>query len=348
MNDRYSSFQPTTQQAYLPDSQEPTFSTFIQPPLITTRPQPVATNESLGGSRSEPLGRHLNVNPADQAGGNSEPLYRQFSQWSSARNSRQLSLSFTGLSSGSSSESEDEPAGGGSFPSTLKSRGSTIKAERMAVASESVSTLKPTSTTPQETHRSDSPEENSKTPPFNSSTSARSSILLPATTQSLASTSNTDCSSLSTGLESMNTTISTPTIPPNHLPTPTIELRRIAGRDSLPAPGNSNRSSSSSNPAHSIASVSPQTVATTKSTDSGIRSDEDSSSDSQGHQENHTSEGPRILEEEEDPFKAPSQLETSFSKPKETGPETSDPFGLGLGDMSSELFAAFDNFSTFK
>ena len=367
MNNRYSSFQPPTQQMYLPNSQEPTFSTFQQPPSVSSRQQPVAA--------SEPLTRHLLINSLmGSLGGNSDPMSRRFS---GSRNSRQVSLSFTGLSSDSSGESDDEAAaGGGSFPSTLKSRGSTIKAEGLTGASESIATLN-TSVTPQAVNRSVTPDEN-KSAPYDSSTSARSSIVLPAITQSLASTSNTDCSSfISTGLESMNTTYSTPTMPPNHSTTSGgIELTRLTDekfrRDSLTAPGmSSNRSSSSSNPSHSLASVSPQTVITTKSNDSGIRSDEDSSSDNQGHQLQDThlpKKSPKLRQapsrpppppppprspkpSEEDPFDPVPQLETSFSSDaarKSPQPPQEDPFGLGLGDMSSELFAAFSSFSTFK
>ena len=451
MNGRYSPFQPPTHQMYLPDSQEPTFSIFLKPPSTTSRQQPVAV--------SEPLSRQLINNLMGSVGGNSDPMSRRFS---GSRTSRQVSLSFTGLTSDSSSESEDEAAvGGGSFPSTLKSRGSTIKAEKLTEVSESTATLKP-SVTPQAVNRSETPDEN-KSAPYDSSTSTRSSIVLPAITHSLASTSNTDCSSfMSTGLESMNTTYSTPTMQPNHT-SGGIEMTRLTDekfrRDSLTATGpSSNRSSSSSNPAHSLASVSPQTVITTKSTDSGIRSDEDSSSDSQGHQLQDThalksspklrrapppperspnlrqapppperspnlrqapppperspnlrqapppperspnlrqapppperspnlrqappppERSPNLRQvppppeksaklrqpppppqrspklSEEDPFEPPTLFETSFSSrdaaQKSPQPPQEDPFaGLGLGDMSSELFAAFSSISTFK
>ena len=349
MNDRYTAFQPTTHQLYMPNSHQPTFSTFMQPPKPSFHDQPIATSMEPSDSFSEPISRRLlTLDPFEAS---SEPLNRRHRN---SRASAHISLSFSGLSDGESSESEDEP-GGGSFPSTLKSRGSTIKPEGLKDASESISTLQPPHT-PLIANRSVSPDESSKTSPFDGTASGRSSILLPATTHSLKSTSGTDCSSfVSTGLDSMNTTFSTPTPAPVQPATlGGIELRTLADekrRNGTTATGCSNRSSGSSNPAHSITSVSPQTEVTTKSTDSGIRSDEDSGSDGQGHQEARVAERPSRQEQDDNLFRAPPQTETSFSESRRESQrisQSSDPFGLGLGDMSSELFAAISSISTFK
>lgn len=170
-----------------------------------------------------------------------------------------ISLSFSVLDnvsdgeSGSESESE-----GGSFPSTLKSRvslnASSTLTPKADTIGESLVTLQPATPTVPPTLL---PRPDTATSTVGESTSNRSSILLPAPTCS------TDRSSFySTGIDSISTTFSTPQPHPlSHTPLG-IEMRAYGVEGGVDRNG-----------------LPPQVMTTPfKSTDSGIRSDDDSSS----------------------------------------------------------------------
>ena len=262
-----------------------------------------------------------------------------------------ISLSFSILDDDSmASGSDEDEEGEGSFPSTLKSRvsvatGTVPASSSGAEKAESLSTLQPVSLSPALAPPT-VPPPGSPDPAASTtaeSASSRSSIVMPAAI-------STDRSSFySTGIDSVSTTFSTPLPHPlSHTPNSNggMELKSYYG-------GGVDHTE-----------LRPQVMTTPfKSTDSGIRSDEESSSSKScdsGHMirranlpGNHSNQAPPPL------LPAPTDLtsEIELRDPRTERLRDSNlrdsnssrvSLGLGVTDFSSELMAAFDNFSSFK
>ena len=278
------------------------------------------------------------------------------------RQADKVSLSFSVLDNVENSSGSDSDEDGGSFPSTLKSKCSINTAPNLIGAqsdsdimtAESLATLQPLSPSlpPTSNILSVSPDLASKTSILEESVSDRSSILIQATA------SGTDRSSFySTGIDSISTTFSTPlplSLPPNNAPNAGMETRTY-GYSSEDHSTNSTHPLGNIIPENTLDSVSPQIVTTPfKSTDSGIRSDEESnSSESQGtgnHDSNEshvTTNGDHVIKRNQIPT-TNDKLRKSLTS-SHTSQTSFTLFGdLGLTDMSSELMATFDSFSTFK
>ena len=246
-----------------------------------------------------------------------------------------VSLSFSVLddTGGNISSSSDSEEDGGSFPSTLKSRTSGNNVAAMAdIITESMATLQPT--TPnlpldfQAPPLSISPDIPSKT-----SASNRSSIVNQAT-------SGTDRSSFySTGIDSISTTQSTPLPSSSSVTNHNIELKTYATNEDhgMLHPISARYQGQNDTPE----SISPQTMTTPfKSTDSGIRSDDESNSSTGSH-----NMAPNVTTNTTKTELRHPQID-NLTRDSLHSSRTS--FGLGLMDMSSELMATFDSFSTFK
>ena len=259
---------PRGQTLLSPRSTEPTFTTFMS---STDNHRPISTDMYLYKNLDDAPNRHSSASAISDVimrrpNGAKKRTSGHMSGTSIGRGGDQLSLSFSVLSGDMDSSSSDSDDGGGSFPSTLKSTrsGTTMTTDNGGVSTTvggSISTLQhssPLGVYPQ----SESPDI-SKTSTIDDSTSAHSSVMLQQTAPSI---SGTDRSSFySTGIDSVSTTFSTPlpnSIPANH--TPTIELKTYTTY-------NDDTLSNRSRPIET-SSVSPFTG---KSTDSGIRSDED-------------------------------------------------------------------------
>lgn len=309
---------------YSSQSLEPTYSTFMNDTL-----QPISvTLERNSTSDSRYSGSSVLYDPVVKR----KKISSGHLSSSSLRGVDKVSLSFSVLSSGDtldSSSNESDNEGGGSFPSTLKSQRS-VTGTNLAMQYDSqlvsqissIATLQPIS--PQPTVPvTISPDVVSKTSTMDDSVSARSSMVLQTTAQSV---SGTDRSSfISTGIDSISTTLSTPlpnSVLSNHTPNTGMELRTYASSTDETHPRiHLTEHSTESN------SLSPQVTTTTfKSTDSGIRSDDENLM-------NGVVETPSLR------VKTDERLETESSHTSRTS------FGLGLSDLQSDLMAALDSFN---
>lgn len=255
-----------------------------------------------------------------------------------------LSLSFSILDDSIGSGEGSDEEGDGSFPSTLKSRVSvgTAPASSQTEKAESLATLQPSSLSPALATPTILPP---ASPDIAASTTAesassRSSILMPAAV-------STDRSSFySTGIDSISTTFSTP-LPHLLGHTPSIN----GGIEMKSYSGGGDQSE-----------LRPQMMTTPiKSTDSGIRSDEESSASSKSYDSGH------VTRKTESSSSISNQAPPPAPPTESTGIQLRDPrtealrnsnlrdsdtsrasLGLGVTDFSSELLAAFDNFSSFQ
>ena len=315
-----------------PRSTEPTFTTFMS---ATDNHRPISTEKYSYISLDDPPNRHSGASAISdvimrRSSGVKKRTSGHMSGTSAGRGGDQISLSFSVLSGDMDSSSSDSDDGGGSFPSTLKSTksGTTMTTDNGGVSGTgggSISTLQhssPLGIYPQ----SESPDI-SKTSTMDDSTSARSSVVLQQTAPSI---SGTDRSSFySTGIDSISTTFSTPlpnSIPANH--TPTIELTTYTAY-------NDDTLSNRSRPLET-SSTSPFTG---KSTDSGIRSDE----------ETPFSNGHLAVNSKPDPARSELGVNNgnlAVNNEMDSSHANRTSFGLGLSDMSSELMAAFEQFGS--
>lgn len=337
---------------FSPKSNDLAYSTFLPPEPSTRKPMPVVMEEETNPLQQ--TCRHSGTSLLSEAilrrpsGGKKRRSGHLSGKSIGSGGGDHLSLSFSVLSgnddSGSSTSSSDNE-GEGSFPSTLKSTKSTITGTTAPESGQqssvvggagSISTLQQPS--PLEMYPpTETSDVSSKTSTMDDSVSARSSVLLQPTNQSISG--GTDRSSFySTGIDSVSTTFSTPlptSTSANH--TPSIELKTYSinddqgGRPSVPMGANS---------------TSPYTG---KSTDSGIRSDEETSNIS-------VSVTPSVGIEPSPPtaiagvnLRSPTTGNHLQPDNKTTVRDSSQlsrtSFGLGLSDMSTDLMAAFEQFS---
>lgn len=268
-----------------------------------------------------------------------------------------LSLSFSVLSGNddsSSSTASSDNEGEGSFPSTLKSTKSTITGTLPPPdggqpsdvgGAGSILTLQQPS--PLEMYPPpETSDVSSKTSTMDDSVSARSSVLLQPTNQSISG--GTDRSSFySTGIDSVSTTFSTPL--PNSASTnntPSIELKTYSSNDDSHGPGMAGRST---RPMETN-STSPFTG---KSTDSGIRSDEENSNFSVSITPLPKPTEPSVVLRKPPPPPPSNAATNNHLQPSEANKTnlrdssqlSRTSFGLGLSDMSTDLMTAFQQFS---
>ena len=377
LRDLNSQFSPSHRTQPLPNHNGPlspdiSCTTFGKDLSSTHQPIPVTIEQHSFNGMSDPIPhvhtRHSNTSyeasmKRFSAQRGSKRSSGRLSTSSLSRQADKVSLSFSVLDNvEDSSGSDSDEDGEGSFPSTLKSKCSINTAPNLMgtqssseiMTAESLATLQPLSPTlPQASNiLSVSPDLASKTSILEESVSDRSSILIPATA------SGTDRSSFySTGIDSISTTFSTPlplSLPPNHPPNAGMEMRTY-GFPCEDHPTTSTHPLSNIIPENTLDSVSPQIVTTPfKSTDSGIRSDEESnSSESQGtgnHDSNEshvTTNGDQVVKRIQIP--TTNDLSRKSRASSHASQTSFTLFGdLGLTDMSSELMATFDSFSTFK
>ena len=340
-----------------PRSTEPTYTTFVSPDL--RRPMPVAMERySYTSLNDTQVTRHSGASMISDAilrrsNGAKKRSSGHLSATSIRKSGDHLSLSFSILSDNdddtASSGSGSDNEGDGSFPSTLKSTRSTTTGtatDSQPLTAGSIVTL----------HQSsplglyppgDSSDIASKTSTMEDSISARSSVVLQPTNHSTSgtehstsgtehSTSGTDRSSFySTGIDSISTTFSTPL--PNSAPinaTPSIDPINAPPSIELKTMNISNDNNQLNKPvAMETSSASPVTG---KSTDSGIRIDEELCLSN-----GHVTETDTIVPLRNDHIK----LQPAISNVRDSSHASRTSFGLGLSDMSSELMAAFEQFS---
>lgn len=342
LNNRYTAIQNLSPEGpYLAASTELlTYSTFGKSVNAPANRQPVASDplahRRIPTSIPNPSHELVPRRPAPRP-----PIGAHMSTVSKNSHQSELSLSFSVLSGDNSSSSDSEEENTGSFPSTLRSKGSTkssaaYQSDGPLLLNDSMQTLQPLATPLSNATQSASPELEvaSKTSTMDESVSARSSVFIPSTAaQSLASAGTGDGSSfISTGIESLST-ISTP-VP--HQSSTAMELKTYGyseGSDTVHNCSLGLRQNGLPN-----GSDSPQ-VATTpfKSTDSGIRSGDDSSS------ELVSSTGMELS--------APAVTIRTSIRATESRPESNTSrgsLGLGISDFSSDLLANFSSYNSFK
>lgn len=334
---------------FSPRSTEPTFTTFLsstdQQRLMSVAMERYSYSSLTDAHQPS---RHSGTSfisdvKMRRASGTKKRSSGHLSSTSAGRGGDHLSLSFSILSANddaSTSSTDSDNDGAGSFPSTLRSTRSTTTGtatDSQPLTAGSISTLQqpspPLGRGGMYPTTSESPDFTSKTSTIDDSTSARSSVLLQPTNQS---TSGTDRSSFySTGIDSVSTTFSTPL--PNSVSanTPSIELKTYGVLDDGGLLGKSL--------ARPVESTSPFTG---KSTDSGIRSDEETNS-TNGHltvQSRQDTIVPLRTDVHGSPA-ATSSNNTGSNSARISSHASRTSFGLGLSDMSSELMAAFEQFS---
>ena len=347
MNNRYNAIQNLSLEGpYLEASTDVlTYSTFGKSTALPTNRQPVAS-EPLPHRRPPPS------IPTSAPAHTNEPVRRRppprpptdaYLNVAANKNNRQseISLSFSVLSGENCPSSDSEEENTGSFPSTLRSKGSTksstaYQLDGTLLLNDSMQTLQPMASPLSHMTQSASPELEvaSKTSTIDESVSTRSSVFIPSTAaQSLASAGTGDGSSfVSTGIESLST-FSTPVL---HQPSNAMELKTFAYSEGADAVhGGSSGLRSNGLPS---GSDSPQ-VSTTpfKSTDSGIRSGDDSSAEILPG--SGVDQFPSAIVKRD-------SVNTTASRPDSHTSRTS--LGLGISDFSSDLLAGFNSFSTFK
>ncbi len=313
-----------------PQLTEPTYSTFMSNDLQQT--MAVSTERySYTSLNDNQVTRHSGssyIGDAIMRRNNNKKRTSNHLSVSSLRKSTgdQLSLSFSILSDdidSSSSESDNEE-GDGSFPSTLRSTRSTTTGtitDSQPLTAGSISTLQQTSSLglypPSVETGSDIA---SKTSTMDESLSDRSSVVLqPIGGHSTSGTSDRS-SYYSTGIDSViSTTFSTP-LPNSALTntTPSIELKTYNVI-------NDDNQSNKTIPIET-SSASPRLIG--KSTDSGIRIDEELC-----HSNNHLMNNDTLV---------PLRTDNNKLQPRDSSHISRTSFGL---DMSSELMAAFEQFS---